>query len=59
MSLTPLCAQETKVAIINIQDAITRTQEGQELIKELEAKYQPKSQEIEGMQGEVIAFLDE
>ncbi len=53
LSLTSLFAQETKVAIINIQDAITRTQEGQGLIKELEAKYKPKSQQIEAMQGEV------
>ncbi len=53
LSLAPLFAQDTKVAIINIQDAITRTQEGQGMIKELEAKYQPKSQEIEGLQGEV------
>lgn len=46
-----LSAQDaaTKVAIINIQDAITRTQEGQSLIQELQKKYEPRSKEIEGI----------
>ena len=42
-----------KVGIINIQDAITRTQEGQELIKSLQEKYAPKQQELEGKQNEI------
>lgn len=47
-------AQEgTKVGIINIQDAITRTQEGQELIKTLQEKYAPKQQELEAKQTEI------
>ncbi len=44
---------QTKIAIINIQDAITRTQEGQKLIKELQDRYEPKSKELEGLTGEV------
>ena len=50
LSCASLFAQEagTKVAIINIQDAITRTQEGQKLIQDLQKQYEPKSTEIEG-----------
>jgi outer membrane protein len=43
----------SKVAIISIQDAITRTQEGQKLIKELQDRYEPKSKELEAMTTEV------
>lgn len=50
-----LSAQDaaTKVAIINIQDAITRTQEGQTLIQELQKKYEPRSKEIEAINQEI------
>lgn len=57
--LTLFCAsafaQETgsKIAIINIQDAITRTQEGQQLIQDLQKQYAPKSQEIEAKNQEI------
>ena len=44
---------QNKVAIISIQDAITRTQEGQKLIKELQDRYEPKSKELEAMTNEV------
>ena len=53
LSCAPLVAQPTSIAIINIQDAITRTTEGQELIKKLQERYEPKSKELEAMQGEV------
>ena len=51
----PIWAQEsgTKIAIINIQDAITRSQEGQQLIQTLQQKYAPKQQEIEAKQKEI------
>ena len=52
VSCIPAFAQE-KVAIISIQDAITRTQEGQKLIKELQDRYEPKSKELEGLANEV------
>ncbi|MEZ5362376.1 MAG: OmpH family outer membrane protein [Bryobacterales bacterium] len=52
ISCVPLMAQ-TKVAIISIQDVITRTQEGQQLIKQLQDKYAPKSKELEGMNNEI------
>lgn len=53
LSCAPLVAQNTSIAIINIQDAITRTSEGQELIKKLQAQYEPKSKELEAMQAAV------
>lgn len=49
-SCVPLMAQSNSIAIINIQDAITRTAEGQKMIKELQERYAPKSQELETMQ---------
>ena len=53
LSCAPLMAQGTSIAIINIQDAITRTQEGQKLVKELQDRYEPKSKELEAMQKEI------
>lgn len=55
LSCAPLFAQEagTRVAIINIQDAITRTQEGQKLIQDLQKEYEPKSKEIEAVNQEI------
>ena len=52
VTCVPAFAQD-KVAIISIQDAITRTQEGQKLIKELQDRYEPKSKELEGLTNEV------
>ncbi|MBI1354455.1 MAG: OmpH family outer membrane protein [Acidobacteria bacterium] len=55
VSCAPMLAQSagTTIAIINIQDAITRTQEGQKLIKALQDRYEPKSKELESMQKEI------
>lgn len=56
LALVVSCASafaQTKIAIINIQDAITRTQEGQRLIKELQDRYEPKSKELEGLNNEL------
>ena len=56
LALAVSCAAayaETRVAIINIQDAITRTQEGQKLIGELQTRYEPKSKELEGWQSQI------
>ena len=44
---------QNKVAIISVQDVITRTQEGQKLIKALQDKYEPKSKELEGYNTEL------
>lgn len=56
LALVVSCAAafgQNKVAIISIQDAITRTQEGQKLIKELQDRYEPKSKELEGLNTEL------
>jgi outer membrane protein len=38
---------QTNLAILNVQEAISRTGEGQKLIRELEQKYQPARQRLE------------
>lgn len=38
----------TKVAIINIQDAVTRTQEGQKRLEALQEEFQPKGEALQG-----------
>lgn len=43
----------TKVGIINIQGAIVNTKDGQKAIKELEARFAPKKQEIEKKQEKI------
>jgi len=49
----PIFAQSSKVAIIDIQGAIARTQEGQSLIKGLEERYKPTQQNIEAGNKEI------
>ena len=45
LSCAPAFAQ-TKVAIINMEEAIARTQEGQRLMQEFQEKYAPRQQEL-------------
>lgn len=52
-------AAQTKTAIINVQEAISRTGEGQRLIKELEKKYQPARQRLEEKQRNVASMRDQ
>ncbi|MDA1233945.1 MAG: OmpH family outer membrane protein [Acidobacteria bacterium] len=52
LSCTPAFAQ-TKVAIINMEEAIARTQEGQRLMQEFQDKYAPRQQELEALQTEI------
>ena len=52
LSCAPAFAQ-TKVAIINMEEAIARTQEGQRLMQEFEAKYAPRQQELQALQAEI------
>jgi outer membrane protein len=46
-------ASGTRVGIINVQDAIIRTQEGQKTAKTLQDKYAPKQQALEKQQREL------
>ena len=49
----------TKVGIINIQQAIISTSDGQKAAKELEEKSAPKKKELERLQGEINALRDQ
>ena len=49
----------TKVGIINIQQAIIATTEGQKAAKELEEKSAPKKKELERLQAEINAMRDQ
>ena len=53
VSCAPMFAQPSKVAIIDIQGAIARTQQGQGLIKELEERYKPTQEGIAATQKEI------
>ena len=46
-------APPTKVGILNIQQAIAQTKDGQKAVGELSTKYEPKKKELEQKQSEV------
>jgi outer membrane protein len=48
-------AQGTKVGVLNIQAAIANTAEGKKVIADLQAKYQPRQQELQRLQQEIQA----
>ena len=50
---------QTKLAILNVQEAISRTGEGQKLIRELEQKYRPTQQRLGSKQQEVNRMRDQ
>jgi outer membrane protein len=47
LTLCGVAGAQTKVGIINIQDAIIRTEEGQKTAKALQEKYTPRQQALE------------
>jgi outer membrane protein len=49
----------TKVGIINIQQAIVSTAEGQKAAKELEEKSAPKKKELEKLQSEIASLREQ
>ena len=49
-------AQPTKVGVINIQNAIVSTQDGQKAIKTLEEKSAPRRKDLEAKQGAIAAL---
>ena len=55
ISGTGLWAQATKVALINMQQAIAQTKEGQAKIAELDKKYGPKQQEFQKRNADIQA----
>ncbi len=52
-------SQPSKVGIINIQQAIAGTQEGQKAATELQQRYEPKRLELEKKQAEIQALRDQ
>ena len=49
----------TKVGIINIQQAIVNTAEGQKAVKELEEKSAPKKKELDKLQSEIVSLREQ
>lgn len=50
---------QTNLAILNVQEAISRTEEGQKLIRELEQKYQPARQRLENKNQSLSSMRDQ
>ena len=51
-------AAQTKIGLINVQQAIASTQEGQKLIKELEEKYKPTRDKMEAANRDLAGMRD-
>jgi len=56
-----LCAQAQtqKIAVLNMQDAMVSTKDGQKAVADLRAKYSPKDQEMQKRQQELTAKQDQ
>ncbi len=52
-------SQPSRVGVINIQQAVAGTQEGQKAATELQARYEPKRKELEKKQAEIQALRDQ
>lgn len=59
ITLIPAQTAPTKVGIINIQQAIVSTKDGQKAAGELSARFEPRSKELEGKQGAIAAMQQE
>lgn len=57
--LADSAAAQTRIAVLSVQEAISRTDEGQKLIQQLEEKYRPKQQELEAAQSKVNQMRDQ
>ena len=49
----------TKIGIINMQQAIISTKDGQKAANELQSKFAPKKSELEKQQGEITSLQDQ
>ncbi len=56
---TATAQTQTTTAVLNVQEAISRTAEGQKLIRELEEKYRPKQQQLEAAQNKLNQMRDQ
>jgi outer membrane protein len=52
-------ASPVKVGVINIQQAIVSTKDGQTAATALQSKFDPTRKELEGMQGEIASLRDQ
>jgi outer membrane protein len=52
-------AGQTKVGIIHIQQAIISTRDGQKAVGELQARFDPRSKEIEKQQNEIVSLRNQ
>ena len=59
ITLVPAQTTPTKVGIINIQQAIVATKDGQKAAGELQARFEPRSKDLEGKQGSIAALQQE
>ena len=50
---------QSEVALLSVQEAISRTAEGQQLIKQLEAKYEPTRARLESMNADIARKRDQ
>ena len=57
--LAAAAAAQTAMALLNVQEAISRTGEGQKLIRQLEQKYGPTQERLAAKQGEVARMRDQ
>lgn len=57
--LASTAAAETSMALLNVQEAIQRTAEGQQLIKQLETKYEPTRLRLESKNADLAKKRDQ
>ena len=57
--LAGTAAAQSKIALLNVQEAIQSTAEGQELIKQLETKYEPTRARLESKQADLAQKQDQ
>ncbi len=55
----PATGGGTRIALISIQDAITRTREGQKRTQEIREKYQPREAGVKTKQGEIASLREQ
>lgn len=58
-TVAPAASAGGQIGIINFQLAMTRTQEGQKALQELEARFSPQQQELQTLQDEIRALEEQ
>jgi outer membrane protein len=55
----PAAGAGSQIGVLNFQLAMTRTQEGQKALQELEARFSPQQQELQKLQEEIRALQEQ